>query len=64
MVVFIIDLIALTSFQFAGDLGFAVANCDGLAVLFARIDWTEIPRRLRGEEWSTVPALLEIEAYL
>jgi hypothetical protein len=32
MVVSIVDLIAWTSFQSAGGLGFAVANCDGLAV--------------------------------
>ena len=32
MVVSIMDLIAWTSFQSAGGVGFAVANCEGLAV--------------------------------
>ena len=36
MVVSITDLIASTSFQFAGGLRFAVANCGGLAGSFTR----------------------------
>jgi hypothetical protein len=32
-VVSIVDLIALTSFQSAGGVGFVVANCEELAVL-------------------------------
>jgi hypothetical protein len=32
MVVSIVDLIALTSFQSAGGAGFAAANCNELAV--------------------------------
>jgi hypothetical protein len=31
------DLIAVTSFQSAGGLGFAVTNCDGLAVSFDKM---------------------------
>ena len=34
----IIDLIALTSLQSAGGLGFAAANCGGLVSSFARMD--------------------------
>ena len=44
MAVSMIDLIALTSFQSAGGLGFAAANCGGLVSSFARMDWTELPR--------------------
>ena len=44
MAVSITDLIALTSVQSAGGLGFAAANCGGLVSSFARMDWTELPR--------------------
>ena len=38
MAVSITDLIALTSVQSAGGLGFAAANCGGLVSSFARMD--------------------------
>lgn len=62
MAVSIVDLIALTSFQFAGGLGFAAANWDELTVSFANLDWTQLPRRLPVKECCIVPALSEIEA--
>ena len=64
MAVSIIDLIDLTSFQSAGGLGFAVANCDGSAGCFAGTVWTGLPRRLQEEERWIVPALPGIEACL
>ena len=64
MAVSIIDLIALMSFQSAGGLGFAAANCGGLVSSFARMNGTELPRRLQEEERWIVPVLPETEACL